>query len=674
MTSQPSGVQQSIRFGEDFALDLRPRRLRHGSQVLKLERIPLEILVLLLEHRGEIVSREKIVARVWGNDVFLDTDNSIRGAIRKVRQALKDDPETPRFIQTVTGRGYRFIAPIISPEEEHTAEPPIPEASVVSTGTQSFVSEPDSWPQGGSLGLMDQEQERTTGQVPGTETAGGQVHRRARTWLFVGLASLAVMSILSLLAFWSWRGSRVPAVFQPKTILAVLPFENLSRDPDQEFFSEGLTEEMIAQVGKLNRDRLKVVARSSVAKYKGSTLTAKEIGRELNADYLVQGSVRRSSDRVRITVQLIQARDQTDVWTESYDRELKDVLAVQDSVVRSIASEIHIALTGEQERRLAAPRKISPEAYEAYLKGRYYWNKRTGESMQKAEQYFEQAIDNDPTYAAAYSGLADCNSGLTWHGFKSPAEALPKAYAAARKAIEINPESAEAHASLGLAMTHRWDWTGAEAEFRRALQLDPQYANAHHWYGDYLSIRSRHGEALAEAKRALELDPLNLMISTWVGLRYYMARDYSRAIDQNRNSVELDPNFAAAHLLLGEDYRGAGLHSEAVNELKKAASLSGDSPLYTAQVAVALAVEGRSGDALRIAHELETISRKRYVSPYGLAQIYAASNKNEDTFKWLQAAYEDHAVWMGYLAVDPIFDRYRSDERFKDLLRRVGLH
>jgi TolB-like protein/DNA-binding winged helix-turn-helix (wHTH) protein/Flp pilus assembly protein TadD len=673
MTSQLIGLQQSIRFGEDFELDLRPRRLRRGSHVLKLERIPLEILILLLEHRGEIVSREEIVARVWGNDVFLDTDNSIRGAIRKVRQALKDDPETPRFIQTVTGRGYRFIAPIISPQEEQTTDPPKPEASVVSTATQSFVRKPDSWPQGAGPGLMDQEQERTAGQVAGNETASGQVRWHARTWVFVGLVALAVVSILSFREFWSWRGSHVPAVFQRKTVLAVLPFDNLSRDPDQDFFSEGLTEEMIAQLGKLNRDRLKVVARSSVAKYKGSTLAAREIGKELNADYLVQGSIRRSSDRIRITVQLIKARDQIDVWTESYDRELKDVLAVQDSVVRSIASEIHLALTEEQEERLAAPRQISPEAYEAYLKGRYYWNKRTGESMQKAEQYFEQAIDRDPTYAAAYSGLADCNSGLTWHGYKSPAEALPKAYAAARKALEINPESAEAHASLGLAMTHSWDWTGAEAEFMRALQLDPQYANAHHWYGDYLSIRSRHGEALAEAKHALELDPLNLMISTWVGLRYYMARDYSRAIDQNRNSVELDPNFAAAHLLLGEDYREAGLHSEAVDELKKAANLSGDSPLYTAQVAVALAVDGRNRDALRIAHELEAISRKRYVSPYGLAQIYAASNKDEDTFKWLEAAYEDHAVWMGYLAVDPIFDRYRSDERFKDLLRRIGL-
>jgi TolB-like protein/DNA-binding winged helix-turn-helix (wHTH) protein/Tfp pilus assembly protein PilF len=673
MTSQPIGLQHSIRFGEEFELDLRPRRLRRGSHVLKLERIPLEILILLLEHRGEIVSRETIVARVWGNDVFLDTDNSIRGAIRKVRQALKDDPETPRFIQTVTGRGYRFIAPIISPEEEHTAEPATPETSIASAGTRSFVPETDNWPQGGSVDLVDQEQERTAADLADTETVWGQVRRPAWRWLFVGPVSLAVVSILSLLGVWVWRASRVPTVFQGKTVLAVLPFDNLSRDPDQEFFSQGLTEEMIAQIGKLNRDRLKVVARSAVARYKGSALSAKEIGKELNADYLVQGSVRLSSDRVRITVQLIQARDQTDVWTESYDRELRDVLAVQDSVVRSIASEIHIALTDEQEKRFAAPRQISPEAYEAYLKGRYYWNKRTGESMQKAEQYFEQAIDNDPTYAAAYSGLADCNSGLTWHGFKSPAEALPKAYAAARKALEINPESAEAHASLGLAMSHRWDWTGAEAEFRRALQLDPQYANAYHWYGDYLSIRSRHGEALAEAKHALELDPLNLMISTWVGLRYYLAHDYSRAIDQNRNSVELDPNFAAAHLLLGKDYLGAGLHGEAVNELKKAASLSGDSPLYTAQVAVALAVAGRNGDALRIAHELETVSRKRYVSPYGLAQIYAASNKKEETFKWLQVAYEGHAVWMGYLAVDPIFDRYRSEERFKDLLRRVGL-
>jgi TolB-like protein/DNA-binding winged helix-turn-helix (wHTH) protein/Tfp pilus assembly protein PilF len=673
MASEPAGLEQPIRFGEGFELDLHPRRLRRGSHALKLERIPFEILLLLLEHRDEIVTRDQIVSRVWGEGAFLDTDNSIRGAIRKLRQVLKDDAETPRFIQTVTGQGYRFIALVIVPKEAIVASEPA--ASAVPTSDRDFVSELDDWLQARRLRLVGPDQDRTAEKATDDGSAHGPGNRNDHRWLFVGaVALLSAAFLLTFLVVRGWRrASNPPTHSQGKIVLAILPFENLSRDPDQEFFSDGLTEEMIAQVGKLNRDRLTVVARSSVAKYKGSNLAAKEIGKELKADYLVQGSVRRWSDRVRITVQLIQAQNQTDLWTESYDRELKDLLAVQDSVVQSIASEIHIALTDEQEKRLAAPRQISPEAYEAYLKGRYYWNKRTGESMQKAEQYFEQAIDNDPTYAAAYSGLADCNSGLAWHGFKSPAEALPKAYAAARKALEINPESAEAHASLGIAMSHRWDWTGAEAEFRRALQLDPQYANAHHFYGDYLSIRSRHGEAIAEAKRALELDPLNLMIGTWVGLRYYMARDYSRAIDRNRNSVELDPNFAAAHLLLGKDYVEAGLHSEAVNELKKAANLSGDSPLYTAQLAAALAAAGRKGDALRIAHQLETISRKRYVSPYGLAQIYAASNKSEDTFKWLQAGYEDHAVWMGYLAGDPIFDRYRSDARFKDLLRRVGL-
>src|SRR6202522_2998138 len=661
MASELAGVERPIRFGEGYEVDLRPRRLRRGSHVLKLERIPFEILLLLLEHRDEIVTRDQIVSRVWGQGVFLDTDNSIRGAIRKLRQVLKDDAETPRFIQTVTGQGYRFVALVMTPKEPSAASEP--EAAGTPTIDRDFVSELDSWLQARRLRLVEPDQDRTAEKT--TDAGTGPAKRKSYRWLFVGAAALlSVACLLSFLGVWGWRRAPNPPTHsQGKIVHAVLPFENLSPDPDQEFFSDGLTEEMIAQTGKLNRDRLTVVARSSVAKYKGTHLAAKEIGKELNADYLLQGSVRRSSDRVRITVQLVEAQNQTDLWTESYDRELKDVLAVQDSVVQSIASQIHIALTEEQKTRLANPRQTRPEAYEAYLKGRYHWNKRTADGMQKAEHYFQQAIDGDPTYAAAYSGLADCNSGLTWHGFKSPAEALPKAYAAARKALEIDPESAEAHASLGLVMSHRWDWAGAEAEFRRALQLDPQYANAHHWYGDYLSIRGRHGEALAEAKHALELDPLNLMISTWLGLRYYMARDYPRAIDQNRNSVELDPNFAAAHLLLGEDYRGVGLHSEAVNELKKAASLSGGSPLYTAQVAVALAVEGRSGDALRIAHELEAISRKRYVSPYGLAQIYAASNRNEDTFKWLHAAYEDHAVWMGYLAVDPIFDRYRSDER-----------
>ncbi len=401
MASEPAAVEQPIRFGEGYEIDLHPRRLRRGIHVLKLERIPFEILLLLLEHRDEIVTRDQIVSRVWGQGVFLDTDNSIRGAIRKLRQVLKDDAETPRFIQTVTGQGYRFIALVTAPEEASADSEP--EASVVPARDRDFVSELDGWLQARRLRLVEPDPDRTAEKASDAGNAHGQGTGKAYRWLFVGaVALLAAACLLSFLVVWGGRrASNPPPQFQGKIVLAVLPFENLSRDPDQEFFSDGLTEEMIAQVGKLNRDRLSVVARSSVAKYKNTHLAAKEIGKELNADYLVQGSVRRWSDRVRITVQLIQAQNQTDLWTESYDRELKDLLAVQDSVVQSIASQIHIALTEEQKTRLANPRHTRPEAYEAYLKGRYYWNKRTAEGMQKAEHYFQQAIDSDPTYAAA---------------------------------------------------------------------------------------------------------------------------------------------------------------------------------------------------------------------------------------------------------------------------------
>jgi TolB-like protein/DNA-binding winged helix-turn-helix (wHTH) protein/Tfp pilus assembly protein PilF len=618
----PSPPTDIVHFGI-FQLDLKARELHKAGVKVKLQGQPFRVLALLVDRAGQVVTREELRQRVWPTDVYVGFDQGLNNAIKKVRDALGDSADSPRFIETVERHGYRFVAPVST--------------------VPGRLSEPRF-----QFGF-----------------------RRRRNTALIGLATA---SLLAALAYWSWHGSALRARPSPeKVILAVLPFDNLSRDPDQEFFSDGLTEEMIAQLGKLNPERLTVISRGSVAKYKGSSLAANQIGTELHADYLVQGSVRRASDRVRITVQLIQVRDQTDLWAESYDRELKDLLALQDSVARTIANQVHITLTPGGQAQL--PRRISvdPEAYEAYLKGRYYWNKRTADGLQKALIYFQQAINQDPAYGAAYSGLADCNSGLTWHGFTSPAETLPKADAAALKAVEIDPQSAEAHASLGLVLHHRWDWPGAEAEFKRALQLDPHYANAHHWYGDYLSARGRHDEALLEAKRALELDPLNLMIGTWVGLRYYFARQYDQAIEQGRNTVELDSNFPAAHLLLGETYVQMGLHEKGLAELESAASLSGSSPLYLAQVAVALASAGRKTEARRIIAQLQTISGRPYVSPYGLAQIYAALNDKEHTFQWLQIAYDDRAVWMSYLGVDPVFDGFRSDQRFQDLLRRVHL-
>ncbi|HWX78836.1 MAG TPA: winged helix-turn-helix domain-containing protein [Steroidobacteraceae bacterium] len=613
----PTGIYQ---FGI-FQLDLKARELHKAGIKVKLQGQPFRVLALLVEQAGQVVTREDLQKNVWPTDVYVAFDQGLNNAIKKVRDALGDSADSPRFIETVARHGYRFVAPVRAP--------------------------------------------------PGNESLPRfHIGSRALRNALIGLTAAA---LLTAVAYWVWYAAMPAEPTSEKVILAVLPFDNLSRDPDQEFFSDGLTEEMIAQIGKLNPQRLTVIARGSIAKYKDSHLAIKQIGSELHADYLVQGSVRRASDRVRITVQLIQVRDQTDLWAESYDRELKDILVLQDSVARTIANQIHITLTPGQQTRVPGRTNVDPEAYEAYLKGRYYWNKRTGEGLQKAVVYFQQAINKDPAYGAAYSGLADCNSGLAWHGFKSPAEALPKAHAAALKAIEIDPQSAEAHASLGLVLNHTWDWTGAEAEFKNALRLDPRYANAHHWYGDNLSVTGRHDEALLEAKQALEIDPLNLMIGTWVGLRYYLARKYDLAIEQTRKTVELDANFAAAHLVLGENYVQLGLREKGLEELQFAASLSGNSPLYLAQVGVAHALAGRKSEALRVIAQLQTISGERYVSPYGMAQIYAALNDKELSFKWLQIAYEDRAVWLSYLAVDPVFYGLHSDERFHELLGRVHL-
>jgi TolB-like protein/DNA-binding winged helix-turn-helix (wHTH) protein/tetratricopeptide (TPR) repeat protein len=618
---QTTSPNTAIRQFGVFQLDLKAGELHKAGVKVKLQDQPFRVLALLVEHAGQVVTREELRTQVWPSNVYVDFDQGLNNAIKKVREALGDSADNPRLIETVARHGYRFIAAV---------------SVVPAQPVQS--------------------------RLLGSPTL--------RNSILIGLTA----GLLAAFAYWVWRGSSTHiAQSSEKVTLAVMPFENLSGDSSQEFFSDGLTEEMIAQLGRLNPDRLTVIARSSVAKYKLSTLGANQIGKELHADYLVQGSVRRAPDRIRITVHLIRVADQTDRWAESYDPELKDILALQDAVSRTIASQINIALAPAQASPLTTRRSVQPDAYEAYLKGRYYWNKRTAEGMLKAEVYFQQAVDKDPSYTAAYSGLADCNSGLTWHGFTSPAETLPRAHAAALKAVEIDPQSAEAHASLALVLTHEWDWLRAEAEFKRALQLDPRYANAHHWYGDYLSIRSRHDEALVEAKKASALDPLNLMIGTWLGLRYYLAHKYQSAIDQGRSTVELDPNFAPSHLLLGEAYVQTGLHEEGLVELRSAASLSGNSPLYLAQVAVAYASQGRKTDALEIAAQLQATSTDRYVSPYGLAQIYAALKDKEQTFKWLQTAYDGRAVWMSYLAVDPLFDGYRSDQRFQDLLRRARL-
>ncbi len=635
-----------LRRFDQFELDLRTAEIYKEGKRIKLQDQPCQVLVLLTERPGELVTREELQKRLWPNETFVDFDHGVNIAINKLRDALGDSAERPRFIETLPRRGYRWLAPV---------------ECVGEISANVRVAVPVSAP-------------RDVRSSPGgaTEAVPASKARLLPAVAISGIAFLCVLALLFALDVGKLRTrllrSAVPVRIQS---IAVLPLENLSHEPEQEYFADGMTEELIKSLGKIGA--LHVTSRTSVMRYKKTDKSLPQVARELNVDGIVEGTVQRSGDRVRITAQLIHAPTDHHLWSESYDRELKDVLALQDEVARAIANEIKITLTPQEQMSLAAVRPVNPGAYEAYLKGRYYWNKRTAEGIKKASDYFQQAINQQPNYGIAYSGLADCNSGLAWHGFASPAEALPRAKAAALKAIEIDPTSGEAHASLALVLSHQRNWAAAENEFKRALQLSPRYANAHHWYGDYLSVVGRHEEALVEAKRAFELDPLSPMINTWLGLRFYHARQYDEAIEQGRKILEFDPSFAPAHLLLGQAYVQKGLHAQAISELQSATSLSGDSPIYMAQVGVAYAAAGKNAEALSVIDQLQKVARQSYVSSYGLAQIYAALGDKQHAMKWLQSAYDERAVWMQYLKVDPVLDSVRSQPRFQNLVRQMGL-
>jgi TolB-like protein/DNA-binding winged helix-turn-helix (wHTH) protein/cytochrome c-type biogenesis protein CcmH/NrfG len=625
--SQVAREHAFVRFGV-YELDLRSGELRKAGLRVKIQDLPLKVLAALLEHPGEVVTREDLRKRIWKDDTFGDFDHAVNVAIAKLRTALGDSADSPHIIETLPRRGYRFIASLKAGTSEVTAG-------------------------------------ETTEILPPTRAGSRSI--AWRRWLLP--ASLGVTLII---VFLSYLGTRKPHKSATNIrSVAVLPLSNLSGDPGQDYFADGMTEELITSLAKIRS--LRVTSRTSTMCYRNTHLSIPEIAQTLQVDALLEGAVVRSGDKVRITAQLIDARTDRHLWAKEYNRDIRDVLSLQGDVARDIAQEISATLTPDERSRLTDARQLNVEAFEAYLKGRYYWNKRTAQGIKKASDYFQQAIEKDPTYGLAYSGLADCNSGLAWHGFISPAEALPKAKAAALKAIEIGPQSGEAHASLALVLHHQGDWAKAETEFKRAIELSPRYANAHHWYGDYLSVMGRHDEALAEAKRAFELDPLAPIINTWLGLRYYLARRYDEAIAQGRKIVEFDPSFAPGHLLLGQAYVLKGMKEEAISELQEGTRLSGDSTLYMAQVGVAYAAAGRKAEALSVIDHLQKEATRSYVSPYGLAQIYAALGNKPQALKWLQTAYAEHAVWMAYLGVDPILDPLRHEPGFQDLIRRLGL-
>jgi serine/threonine-protein kinase len=490
-----------------------------------------------------------------------------------------------------------------------------------------------------------------------------------------GFAVVALLAVLVGLNVGGLRQRLLRGATPPpgKIMLAVLPFDNLSADPEQEYFSDGMTEEMIAELGQLQPQRLGVIARTSAMHYKGTDKRIDEIGRELGVDYILEGSVRRAAGRVRITAQLIQVSDQTHLWAESYERELADIFAIQSDVAQRIARSLEVELLPAQQARLASARPVNPEAYGAYLKGRFHWNKRTEEEVRKGIEYFQQAIEKDPNYALAYAGLADSYNILGDYSYVPPEEAYPRAKVAAAKALETDDTLAEAHTSLAKAAhLYDWNWLAAERGFQRALALNPSYAPAHHWYAEYLAAMGRVDEAIAEKKRARELDPLSLIINSSEGWVLYFARRYDQAIEQLQKALEMDPNFAVAHLWLGWAYEQKGMYEEAIREFQKAVTLFKGSTYPIASLGHAYAVSGKRGEALKLLNELKELSKRRYVSAYDLALVYAGLGEKDQAFKWLEKAYEERYGWITMLKLEPRFDPLRADPRFQSLLRRMN--
>lgn len=467
-------------------------------------------------------------------------------------------------------------------------------------------------------------------------------------------------------------GPQPRASIPGKLMLAVLPFENLSEERTQEYFNDGLTEEMITQLSRLNPERLGVIARTSAMKYKGTKKSIKEIGAELGVAYVLEGSVRRALGRVRIAAQLIQVRDETHLWAQTYERSLVHILKLQSEVARAIAREIRVKLTPREERRLAASSAVSPQAYEAYLKGRHLWNRRTEDGMRKSIAHYEQAIRLYPQYAMAYAGVADSYVMLACRGMVPAKDTFRKAKEAARKAIDLDGELGEAHGSLAHVRLHDWDWEGLEADFERAIDLNPAQAIVYYWYGEFLMSRGRPEEAIAVTQKAQQTDPLSPVIGSSLAMILYLARRYDQAAVVLERTREINPDHFLPHLRMGLIRIQQRKYDEAIRELKTAVSLADQSTETLAALAMAYAAAGKKKPAQQILAKLQQLAGKRYVLPYNVAKIHAAGADRDKAFEWLERAYEGGNPDLIELNSEPIFDGLRGEPRFSDLMRRIG--
>ncbi len=465
-----------------------------------------------------------------------------------------------------------------------------------------------------------------------------------------------------------------PLSVTARRCLAVLPFENLGGDAEQEYFSDGLTEEMVVQLGRLRPDKLGVIGRTTMMQYKNTQQSIAEIGRELGVDYLLEGSVRRADHRVRITAQLIQVNDQTQLWADSYERPIEDILAIQIGVAKRIARSLAMELLPEQRPELTRTSTANAAAHDSYLRGLYLWNTRSEDGFLKAIEYFQRAVSRDPEYAEAHVGLAVCYVTLGWYCALPTVDAYRRATSAATRALALDEGLAEAHTALGYAKhLYEWNWEVIEAEHRRALELNPSHVTAHQWYALFLAAMQRFDEALAQMRRAIELDPLSLVINAHLGWLLYFLRQNDRAIQQLEKTVEMEPKFEVSRYFLGFAYEQKGMYAEAIESLRMSYELSGRHPGALAGLIHACGRAGRDAEARGFLKELKGIQEHRHVSPYFFALAYTGCGQKDLAFKWFEKALDDRTGWLVNLNVEPGLDPIRSDPRFRDLIHRVGL-
>jgi TolB-like protein/DNA-binding winged helix-turn-helix (wHTH) protein/Flp pilus assembly protein TadD len=633
-------------------------------------------LLVLLEGKGRLVEKDELMQRVWPDAVV--EENNLTVNISALRRSLTESPGEHRYVLTVPGRGYQFVADVRQhggewareSEQEALANQGVAE---ISAERASRDGEANSLSPGSNWGLGSGPAQ-TNGAASHADTLssaeyiGREIKRHKRGVLLLLATLLATAIIVSYSAYSRYLAGGSKAGI---TSIAVLPFANNTGDPNAEYLSDGISESLINSLSQL--PGVKVIARSSAFKYKGTEVDLKEVAKALDVEAILTGRVTQRGDNLSISVELVNASDKTQMWGEQYDRKMSDLLAIQREIASEIVEKLKLKVSGE-EKGPAKRYTESNEAYQLYLKGRFYWNKRTAEALKKSVEYFNQAIDKDPRFALAYAGLADCY--VVPANRLPPREAMPKAKAAAIRALELDETLAEAHASLGRVLAaYDWDWTSAEKEYKRAIELNPRYAVAHQWYGGYLAVMGRSDEAIAERKRAVELEPLSPIINFELGLAFYYARDYDLAIEQFQKTLELDQNFPATHNFLPAAYEQKGMYSEAIAEFKKAIPLTGKSEwtLSKAGLGHVYAVTGKKSEARTVLDELKQASEQEYVPANSIALIYAGLGEKDQAFAWLDKAYEQRAFQLQWIKLDPRWDSLRSDPRFQDLMRRLGL-